>query len=286
MRRQADFRSTTDSSFSALIVCDHASAKFGGEAILPLHYFRLLRNRGLEVWLVTHARTRAELTELFPGERRILYVEETLLHTLLWNLGKLLPPTLAYATTGFLLRLGVQVAQRRIVRRLVAREGIDLVHQPTPVSPREPSIIYDVGAPVIIGPMNGGMDYPPAFRAERPWYKKLLLRIGVSQTPWLNKADSGQAPRRDPARRQRAHARGVAEGRVRHGRGAGRERRRARPLESEPATVVTRGRRRRHFRLRRPADQAEGRRPAARRLRHRVGVGADAPGRHRRRRGA
>ncbi len=192
MRRQADFRSTTDSSFSVLIVCDHASAKFGGEAILPLHYFRLLRNRGLEVWLVTHARTRAELTELFPGERRILYVEETLLHTLLWNLGKLLPPTLAYATTGFLLRLGVQVAQRRIVRRLVAREGIDLVHQPTPVSPREPSIIYDVGAPVIIGPMNGGMDYPPAFRAERPWYKKLLLRIGVSQTPWLNKAIPGK----------------------------------------------------------------------------------------------
>ena len=49
---------------------------------------------------------------------------------MLWNLGKWLPQSLAYATTGFLLRLGVQVAQRRIVRRLVAREGIDLVHQP------------------------------------------------------------------------------------------------------------------------------------------------------------
>ena len=192
MRRQIDFRSTTDTSFSVLIVCDHASAKFGGEAILPLHYFRLLRNRGFEVWLVAHARTRAELTELFPGEKRILYVEETLLHTMLWNLGKLLPPSLAYATTGFLLRLDVQMTQRQIVRRLVAREGIDLVHQPTPVSPREPSIIYDVGAPVIIGPMNGGMDYPPAFRAERPWFKDFLWRFGVSQTGWLNKVMPGK----------------------------------------------------------------------------------------------
>jgi glycosyltransferase involved in cell wall biosynthesis len=192
MRRQTDFRLTTDTSFRVLIVCDHASAKFGGEAILPLHYFRLLRNRGIEVWLVAHARTRPELIELFPGERRILYVEETLRHTLLWSLGKWLPPSFAYATTGFLLRLDVQMAQRKIARRLVAREGIDLVHQPTPVSPREPSIIHDVGAPVIIGPMNGGMDYPPAFRAERPWFKDFLFRFGVSQTGWLNKVMPGK----------------------------------------------------------------------------------------------
>src|SRR5450755_3467918 len=156
MRRQADSRSTTDKSFSVLIVCDHASAKFGGEAILPLHYFRLLRNRGIEVWLVVHARTRAELNDLFPGEKRIRYVEDSRLHTMLWSLGTWLPPMLAYVTTGFISRLVVQMVQRKIVRGLVASEGIDLIHQPTPVSPREPSIICDVGAPVIIGPMNGG----------------------------------------------------------------------------------------------------------------------------------
>ena len=192
MRRQADSRSTTDTSFSVLIVCDHASAKFGGEAILPLHYFRLLRNRGFEVWLVAHARTRAELAELFPGEKRIQFVEDSRLHTTLWTLGTWLPPMLAYVTTGFISRLVVQREQRRIVRGLVASEGIDLIHQPTPVSPREPSIIFDVGAPVIIGPMNGGMDYPPAFRAEQSAVKKLLYRVGVSQVSWLNKVMPGK----------------------------------------------------------------------------------------------
>ena len=42
-----------------LIVAEHASAKFGGEAILPLHYFRGLRRRGIEVWLIVHSRTGA-----------------------------------------------------------------------------------------------------------------------------------------------------------------------------------------------------------------------------------
>ena len=55
-----------------LIVAEHASARFGGEAALPLHYFRVLRNRGVPVWLVTHARTRDELSALYPGDARIV----------------------------------------------------------------------------------------------------------------------------------------------------------------------------------------------------------------------
>ena len=35
----------------ALIVVKHASAKFGGEAILHLHYYRVLRARNVHAWL-------------------------------------------------------------------------------------------------------------------------------------------------------------------------------------------------------------------------------------------
>ena len=59
-----------------LIVADHASARFGGEAALPFHYFRVLRARGAPVWLISHARTRDELTELFGNDPRIRYVED------------------------------------------------------------------------------------------------------------------------------------------------------------------------------------------------------------------
>ena len=169
-----------------LIVCEHASAKFGGEAILPLHYFRVLRNRGFDVWLVTHARTRAELSKLFVGEQRIHYVEDTWLHKLMWRVGEKLPAQIAYFTTGFVSRFAAQLTQRTIVRRLVASERIDLVHQPMPVSPREPSMMYGFGVPVVIGPMNGGMDYPPNFRRHRGSLERALLWIGRLSSSALN----------------------------------------------------------------------------------------------------
>jgi alpha-maltose-1-phosphate synthase len=151
-----------------VIVCEHASAKFGGEAALPLHYFRVLRRLGHAVWLVTHARTRSELQALFPGEARILYVEDTRFHRLMFRIGERLPSRIAYFSVGLASRIAVQLTQRRMVRRLVADERIEVVHQPMPVSPREPSLMFGLGAPVVIGPMNGGMQYPPAFRRRRP----------------------------------------------------------------------------------------------------------------------
>lgn len=186
MRSQAASGDTTEGLLGVVIVSDNVSAKFGGEAILPLHYFRLLRDRGFRVWLVTHARTRPELLALFPGETRIRFVEDSILHKLLWQFGRWLPTQLAHVTTGFLTRVAVQTALRRIVRQLVAGERIDIVHQPAPVSPREPSLIFDVGAPVIIGPMNGGMDYPPAFRPDGGRTVELFVWLGRRSAVLLN----------------------------------------------------------------------------------------------------
>lgn len=169
-----------------LIAAEHASARFGGEAALPLHYFRVLRQRGVPVWLVTHARTRDELVQLYPDDRRIFYIEDTKWHRAMWRLGTALPDQISYFTTGFLSRLSTQLAQRRLIRRLVRENDISVVHQPMPVSPREPSMLFGLGAPVVIGPMNGGMEYPPAFRRQRGLVERLLLRLGRTSATALN----------------------------------------------------------------------------------------------------
>jgi glycosyltransferase involved in cell wall biosynthesis len=169
-----------------LISAEHASARFGGEAALPLHYFRVMRRRGIAVWLVSHARTRDELSALYPGDERIHYVEDSAWHRAMWRLGKVLPDQISYFTTGFLSRLATQLSQRRIIRRLVREHGIDVVHQPMPVSPREPSLLFGLGAPVVIGPMNGGMDYPPAFRRGRGGSERLLLALGRASAAAMN----------------------------------------------------------------------------------------------------
>jgi glycosyltransferase involved in cell wall biosynthesis len=169
-----------------VIAAEHASARFGGEAALPLHYFRVLRGRGVPVWLVTHARTRGELSALYPQDDHILYIEDTAWHRAMWRLGQWLPDRISYFTTGFLSRLSTQLTQRRMVRRLVKEQGITVVHQPMPVSPREPSMLFGFGVPVVIGPMNGGMDYPPAFRRSRGKVESLLVGWGRASAAVLN----------------------------------------------------------------------------------------------------
>jgi glycosyltransferase involved in cell wall biosynthesis len=121
----------------------------------------------VDTWLVIHDRTRPELEASLPEYRhRIVYSPDSWLHRFLSYLIGLSPRRLAESTLGLLSFLLTQRRQRELVRELVRREGIDVVHQPSPVSPRMPSLMFDLGAPVIIGPLNGGMNYPVAFRGQ------------------------------------------------------------------------------------------------------------------------
>lgn len=151
-----------------LLVSEHASAKFGGEAFLPLHYFRVFRGRGVDAHLVSHERTKSELLDLFPHDRdRLHFVPDLALQKGLFRVRSRMPTRLGEVTCGLASHLLTQRMERALVRRLVREKSIDIVHEPSPVSPRQPSAMYDVGAPVVIGPMNGGMVYPPAFRARQ-----------------------------------------------------------------------------------------------------------------------
>ena len=175
-----------------LIVAEHASAVFGGEAALPLHYFRVLRERGADVQLLVHERTRDEMQALFPDETRIHYVHDTPFQRLMCRIGERLPARIESFTTGFAVRLATQLAQRAMVRRLVREGGVEVVHQPMPVSPREPSLLFGFGVPVVIGPMNGGIDFPPAFSAYQSAVVDAALALGRAASQLLNRLLPGK----------------------------------------------------------------------------------------------
>ncbi|HEX5245080.1 MAG TPA: glycosyltransferase family 4 protein [Tepidisphaeraceae bacterium] len=163
-----------------LVVADNTSAMFGGEAILPLHYFRMLRKRGVEAWLITHGRTRGELSQTLGEEvNRVHFIPDLWLHRALYRLGKPLPQYVRHFSTGYLMRLITQYMARRMARRMIREHEIDLVHQPTPVAPRESSLIHGLGVPVVMGPMNGAMTYPPAFaKSQESKVSRALLKLG------------------------------------------------------------------------------------------------------------
>ena len=178
-----------------LLVAEHASIRFGGEASLPFHYFRVLRARGIDAWLLVHERTRAELLEAFPTEAdRIVFAPDTALHKLFYRASLGLPRRIAEATFGVANQFLTQRAQRRLLRPLLTANTV--VHQPIPVSPRAPSLLYGMRAPVVIGPMNGGMQYPPAFRAT----ESALVRVSIA----LGRAISGTVNTLLPGKRNAA----------------------------------------------------------------------------------
>lgn len=186
--RDGSFSLSCDSP-RVLIVAANASLKFGGEAAIPLQIFRRLRARGVEAFLATHARNRDELLALL-GEAelpRLLLATDTRLNRLSARHARSLPGPVHNATLGLLSRLSTFRQLRRIALDAVRTHRLDVVHQPTPVSPREFSPFYDLSAPVVMGPMNGNMTFPPALAHTRRGSRLLLAAAQAAALPlhWL-----------------------------------------------------------------------------------------------------
>ena len=172
-----------------LIVAENASTRLGGEAILPYHYYRLLRARALDVHLIVHERMRAELEEHFPADPNLHFVADQWLQKLFYKSGRILPRRIDEATLGLANQLLTQLAQRKVARALVITGTV--IHQPIPVSPRAPSVMAGL-APLICGPLNGGMEYPAAFRGAETLVTRALIAFGRKFTDVMNAVFSGK----------------------------------------------------------------------------------------------
>lgn len=156
-----------EKTMKIILVAEHASIDFGGEAALPCHYFRVLRARNYDVNLVVHERSRSFLSRVFKNDGdHIYYVKDSRMHRFLHACQRYLPRRLGGMTFGFLLRVLTQYIQKRLVQRLIVEDNKNnniVVHQVIPVSPKEPSLLFGLNVPVVIGPLNGGMYYPKGF---------------------------------------------------------------------------------------------------------------------------
>ncbi len=170
-----------------LIVAPNASARMGGEAILPLKYFQILKQRGMSVSLIAHARNRSDLSEMLSDYADdIHYIEDSVYHRRIWALGKYLPDAIRIPLIGNIVNQISEIYQKRLIRDLQAKGKVDLIHQPIPVSPRAPSRIYGLGVPVVIGPMNGNMDYPEGYEEYENRLARLLIPLGRMMANLVN----------------------------------------------------------------------------------------------------
>lgn len=164
-----------DKKLRVLIVSINASDEFGGESILPLHYFRFLRMKEIDVFLITHERVKQRLVKILgPDIDRVFFIPETTALKMLNQVGKSFNERVRAITTDFLMQLITQIGQWRLARKIVKEKAINVVHEPAPVSPKRPSALFLLGAPVIIGPMNGGMEFPDGFSYMRTPAERFL----------------------------------------------------------------------------------------------------------------
>ena len=177
-----------------LIVAGNASARSGGESILPLHYFTHLAARGWPVTLIAHERNREELCAHLPDlVDQMRFTADTALQRLAWRLGRHFPGAIEEHVFGNLIELGNSLQLRRLVRAEIRAGRAALVHQPVPVSPAAPSTLFGLEVPVVIGPMNGGMNYPPGYasRFERP-LARTLVPLGRRMAALVNRLLPGK----------------------------------------------------------------------------------------------
>jgi glycosyltransferase involved in cell wall biosynthesis len=177
-----------------LLIAENASFRYGGEAILPLHYFRLLRSRGIPVWMITNQRCEAELAGTLPAEemQHIHFVPDGPMHRRLGPLSRYLPHSLFSFTIGQFIDIVDQFRARKLARTLIARHAISLVHQPIPVSPKHVSALTGLPVPVVIGPMNGGVSFPRAFSHREQWVDRLFVPIGRAFAGLFNRLLPGK----------------------------------------------------------------------------------------------
>jgi glycosyltransferase involved in cell wall biosynthesis len=136
-----------------------------------------------EVTLLTyHKRGHKPAAEQLRGIRVIEWAEPPLLGKA-ERLNSMLAP-------GY---ISFYVKARGWIRRALARgEHFDIVHQPVPVAMRYPSPAAGLGLNVVIGPVGGGLESPPAFRGAQdtdPWYVKLrgLDSLRLAHDPLLRR---------------------------------------------------------------------------------------------------
>ncbi len=186
--QRASYKRTANApppSIKLLIVAEHASARYGGEALIPFQYFRHFRQRNIDVHLLVHERTRAELYQAFSNDiERLHFVTDSVLNIWCNKIAPHLPDLLAFLTVGALSHLDIQIRQRHMAKDLVGKHNLNVIHQPTPVSPRLPSVIFGLSVPVIIGPMNGGMNYPPDNDIGGRFGRTILLVLRCTSVFW------------------------------------------------------------------------------------------------------
>lgn len=152
---QTVLTSTNPADQKIFLVAHHLGLNAGGEAIKAYQYAQYLKDVGEDFDIVTHERSFDEM-----GADQNLHnyhvVKDDLAQKVLWQLPFL----------RFLLPVYFHVRARQILRRIIPTDRNCVIHYVAPISPVTPRFPL-TGHRVVVGPLSGGIYYPPAFSSRK-----------------------------------------------------------------------------------------------------------------------
>lgn len=177
-----------------LMVAENISRNLSGETILPYYYLEQFLAQGHDVRVICHERVREQLRVEVDAATfaRFDFVKDGALQKALHRIGGMFPHRVADLVFNQLIQVLTQLRMRGLARERVATGAVDVVFQPAPIAVKAVSSMYGLGAPVVIGPMSGGMDLPPAFRRMDGPAVRLAIAASRAATGLLHRLIPGK----------------------------------------------------------------------------------------------
>lgn len=157
-----------------LLLADDFNPDWPSLPVVGFKYARALAEC-CAVTVATHVRNRDNV-EKARGDLRVVYVDNEWIAAPMHRLSVALRggTEVAWSTSMIMNYLPYLAFERAVWQRFRAdlRAGaFDVVHRITPMTPTLPSPIarhaHRLGLPFVLGPLNGALDWPAAFRAEQ-----------------------------------------------------------------------------------------------------------------------
>jgi len=176
------------SNMRVLLLADHCNPEFSSEPLVGYNTCRSIVEQVDEAVVVTQIRNRDAIGRAGMGGAEVVYLDTEYVARPLWKLSKAL--RLGAASSTVLKVITQYFFERDLWRRFgpdLAAGRFDIVHRVTPISSAIPCPLASWSpTPLVIGPVNGGLPYPPGFgsvlRKEGEWLR--YIRGGWRLLPW------------------------------------------------------------------------------------------------------
>ncbi len=169
-----------------LILADECNPEWPSLPIVAYKYAKALSEL-CDVTVATQVRNRENISKLHPdggGDGlSFAFIDTEYIANPIFRLASFLRgnPEVAWSTGMVLNYLPYIEFERQIWRRFgpaLEAGGFDIVHRISPMSPTMPSYMAGRGPqPFVLGPLNGNLDWPPAFLDEQKREKEGLRRL-------------------------------------------------------------------------------------------------------------